>query len=54
LQNKTEDSFIANKKWKASIYKKQKAILYKLTENSSDKIQSQNKGLFSNKIDELL
>ncbi len=42
------------KNWKASNYKKQKAILYKLTESSSEKIQSKIKGFFSNKIDELL
>ena len=42
------------KNWKASNYKKQKAILYKLTESSSEKVQSKIKGFFSNKIDELL
>ena len=42
------------KNWKASNYKKQKANLYELTEYSSEKIQSQIKGFFSNKIDELL
>lgn len=42
------------KNWKASNYKKQKAILNKLTESSSERIQSKIKGFFSNKIDELL
>jgi hypothetical protein len=42
------------KNLKTSNYKKQKANLYELTEYSSEKIQSQIKGFFSNKIEELL